>query len=510
MVSNFGKSVIVVGGGTSGAVVARRLVDAGLSVTLLEAGAEDTNPAIHDPSRASELWGSAEDWGYATVPQPHAGGRELHLPRGRVLGGSHALNAMIWVRGSRHDYDAWEKLGNVGWGWDAALPVFKEIEDYSGGASDLRGADGILPVNGGYPIAAINQAFIDAAAEAGLPINPDYNGATLDGVSQQQVTMRDGVRVTTWSAYLKPVRERLRIVTGAEVRSVIVEEGRAVGIRFRLDGEESELRADQIVLSAGTLGSAAILLRSGIGPADELGALGIPVVKDAPGVGKNLHDHFLVPVVGYTTTRDIGPRVSGVSGTQVHVFWRSRPELDVPDTQPILFTTALGGSTAPGQESAFTLAAGLITPRSRGSVTLSGPDIDDPLRIDLGTLSAQEDVEALLASVRQMRALIRQPALAESWGAREASPGEHIADDDLEDYVRNNVMTYHHQVGTCRMGVDAEAVVDPRLRVNGIDGLRVMDASIMPTITSGNTNAPAVLIGELGAKFLLEEMESAA
>ncbi|WP_295102436.1 GMC family oxidoreductase [uncultured Microbacterium sp.] len=484
------RTAIVVGAGTSGAIVARRLVDAGVEVTLIEAGGYDSNPAIHDPSRAGELWHSADDWDFFTVPQKHAGGRRLHLPRGKVTGGSHALNAMIWVRGAASDYDAWERAGATGWGWNTVEPVFAALEH------------DVLPVTDDYELSPIQASIIDAAVEEGLPRNPDYNGGTLDGVSQQQVTIRDGRRVNTWMAYAQPVVDRLTILTEREVHSVIVEEGRAVGVRLGSGADSEEVFADEVVLSAGAIGSPVILLRSGIGPADELAALGIPVVLDAPGVGKNLHDHLLSPVI-FTTERPVGPPQPGVSVTQSHLFWRSRDDLAEPDTQPIHFSVPMWGELEPRGDDGFTLMAGLVTPHSRGGLTLSGPDLADPPLIDLAALEDDRDVAALAASVRQCRRIGAQPALAEEWGATEVYPGPDVSDDGIDDWVRRTAITYHHQVGTCRMGSDAEAVVDPLLRVRGLEGLSVIDASVIPTVPTGNTNAPAAMIGELGARFLL-------
>ncbi|MDN3443013.1 GMC family oxidoreductase [Microbacterium sp. APC 3901] len=484
------KTAIVVGAGTSGAIVARRLVDAGVDVTLIEAGGYDSNPAIHDPSRAGELWHSADDWDFFTVPQEHAGGRRLHLPRGKVTGGSHALNAMIWVRGAASDYDAWERGGATGWGWSTVEPVFSALEQ------------DVLPVTDDYELSPIQASIIDAAVEEGLPRNPNYNGGTLDGVSQQQVTIRDGRRVNTWMAYAQPIADRLTVLTGREVHSVIVEEGRAVGVRLGTGADSEDVFADEVVLSAGAIGSPVILLRSGIGPADELAALGIPVVVDAPGVGKNLHDHLLSPVI-FTTERPVGPPQPGVSVTQSHLFWRSRDDLAEPDTQPIHFSVPMWGDLEPRGDDGFTLMAGLVTPYSRGTLSLSGPDLDDPPLIDLAALEDDRDVASLAASVRQCRRIGAQPALADGWGATEVYPGPDVPDDGVEDWVRRTAITYHHQVGTCRMGSDADAVVDPLLRVRGLEGLSVIDASVIPTVPTGNTNAPAAMIGELGARLLL-------
>lgn len=486
------RTAIVVGAGTSGAIVARRLTDAGIAVTLIEAGGYDTNPAIHDPSRAGELWHSADDWDFYTVPQEHAAGRRLHLPRGKVTGGSHALNAMIWVRGAASDYDGWAAAGATGWGWSEVEPVYDAIENR------------LLPVTDDYALSPIQASIIDAAVQEGLPHNPNYNGGTLDGVSQQQVTMRDGRRANTWTTYLQPIAEKLTILTGREVHSVIVEDGRAVGVRLGEGAGTEDVRADEVILSAGAIGSPVILLRSGIGPAAELEAIGIPVVQDSPGVGKNLHDHLLSPVIFTTTKRPVGPPQSGVSVTQTHLFWRSHDDLAEPDTQPIHFSVPMWGDLEPHGDDGFTLMSGLVTPHSRGALTLSGTALADQPNIDLAALADDRDVAALAASVRQSRRIGARPALAEEWGAVEVYPGPDVSDADVEDWVRRTAITYHHQVGTCRMGSDDEAVVDPQLRVRGIHGLRVIDASVIPTIPTGNTNAPAAMIGERGAAFLLQ------
>ncbi|WP_053352003.1 GMC family oxidoreductase [Leucobacter musarum] len=513
------RNVIVVGAGSAGSVVARRLADAGVSVTVLEAGGEDTNAAIHDPMRMGELWHSADDWDYYTEPQAGANGHRLHLPRGKVLGGSHALNAMIWVRCSPLDFDHWASLGNDGWAWADVAPVYRDIERFhgAGDGTGVRGADGLLDITDEYELAPIQQSIIDAAVAEGLPLNPDYNGAELDGVSQQQITVRDGARLNSYMAYLKPVRDAVRVEVGCHVHELLFDNAagqdrpRVVGVRYAQGGELKELFADEVVLAAGALDSPRVLLRSGIGPAEELREVGIESRVDLPGVGKNLHDHLLAPVI-FETERPVGAPEPGRSVTQTHLFWKSRDELDRPDTQPINFSVPMYGDfLEPRSSDGFTFMAGLVTPQARGSLTLSGPHASDPVRIDLDALGHDDDVASLVASVQQCRRIGQQDALAEAWGAREVYPGAEISDgDDLVNYVRETVATYHHQVGTCKMGIDSLSVVSPRLAVHGVDGLRVIDASIMPRITTGNTNAPAVLIGELGARFLLDDAAASA
>ncbi|MEO7124302.1 MAG: GMC family oxidoreductase N-terminal domain-containing protein [Lacisediminihabitans sp.] len=497
---------IVIGAGSAGSVITRRLIDAGMSVLLLEAGGPDTNPAIHDPMRMGELWHSQDDWDYHTVPQEHAAGRRLHLPRGKVLGGSHSLNAMIWVRCAPEDFDRWERLGNPGWGWQDVLPVYREIENYDGGASELRGVDGLLDVIADYELHPIQQAIIEAGTQLGLEHNPDYNSDHLDGISQQQLTVRDGKRLNTWLAYVAPIvgSTKLTVKTGCWVHRLLLDGDRAVGVEYEQDGSLHRAMAGEIVLSAGAIDSPRVLLRSGIGPADELRELGIEVAHDSAGVGRNLHDHLLSPVI-FTTEKPITPPRPGMSVSQTHLFWRSSPDLLVPDTQPINFSVPMYQEGMEGPSEGFTLMAGMISPESRGSIRLSGDDPHAALLIDLNALAEKNDLLSLEASVRQCRQLGLAPALEEAWGAHELYPGPKInSDAALRDYVRRTAITYHHQVGTCKMGTDSLAVVDPKLAVHGIRGLRIADASIMPVITSGNTNAPTIMIAEKAARFILD------
>lgn len=496
---------IVVGAGSAGNVIARRLLDAGHQVTLIEAGDYDTNPVIPNVWEAGALWQGPEDWAYTTIEQQAARGRRLNLPRGKVMGGSHSLNATIWVRGHQRDYDTWEYLGCPGWGWDDVEPVFRSIENYDRGGEG-RGTDGLLDIVYTFEMNPIQDAILDAATQWGLEVNEDYNTGELDGISKMQLTIRDSKRLSTWSAYLKPRQdhENLTILTNARVHRLLITDGTVTGVSADVSGELQNITASEVILTAGAIGSPEILLRSGVGPASELEAAGVNVTVDLPGVGKNLHDHLLSPVI-FSATKEVP--TSTVGAAETHWFWKSSPDLAVPDTQPINFALPMYFTEdLTGPENGFSLVAGIVRPKSRGEITLSGPSIEDPLRIDLGALEEQSDVDALVASVRQCREVGRQDALAQGWGAKEVHPGQGVDDSDeaLEEYVRRTAVTYHHQVGTCKMGIDEMAVVNPRtLKVYGLNGVRVADASLMPLVTTGNTNAPTIMIAEKAASLIL-------
>ncbi len=378
--------VIVVGSGSGGAVVARRLVDAGAQVVLLESGGADLNPAIHDPGRLFELWDSEQDWGYRTVPQAACEGRELHWPRGKVLGGSSALNGMIYARGHRCDYDTWAYLGNEGWGYDDVLPLFKRSEDFDRGESDYHGAGGPLHVLSRYEPHPLIAAVAAAAQEAGIPFNDDHNGAVLEGVAFCQLNIKAGVRHGTAAAFLAPVADapNLTLLTGAHAQRLLFEGERCTGVEVACDGSVSRIRAEgEVIVCAGTVESPKLLLLSGIGAAGDLRQLGIDVVADLPGVGRNLHDHLLSPVI-HSASRAVPPPLPGLQPLHSHLFAHSRPGLPGPDIQPLFFHLPLYLEGMEGPPDGYTLMAGAIRPASRGTLRLASADPSAAPLIDPG------------------------------------------------------------------------------------------------------------------------------
>jgi choline dehydrogenase len=508
----FEAEVVVVGSGSGGAVVARRLVDAGARVVLLEAGLPDVNPAIHDPSRVFELWDSAQDWGYRTLPQAACAGRVLQWPRGKVLGGSSALNGMIYARGHRSDYDTWAYLGNDGWGYDDVLPLFRRSEDFDRGASEYHGVGGPLHVLTQYEPHPVNAAVVAAAQEAGIPFNDDHNGAQLDGVGFAQLNIRNGVRQSVATAFLRPVADapNLVVLTEARAQRLLFEDQRCVGVEIVRHGAVEQVRAlHEVVVCGGTVESPKLLLLSGIGPADELDALGIDVRVDLPGVGQNLHDHVLTPVI-HAASRPVPEALPGLQQLHSHLFWRSRPGLPGPDIQPLFFHMPMYLEGMQGPADGYTLMAGVIRPASRGSLRLAAADPAMAPLIDPAVLSCAVDADSLVAALELCREIGRQDALS-GWRGRELYPGPDVqTPQELRDYVRQTAITYHHQVGTCKMGVDEQAVVDPELRVRGVDGLRVADASVMPFVSSGNTHAATTMIGERAADLVREALGTQA
>jgi choline dehydrogenase len=507
--------VVIVGGGTAGCVLASRLTeDPAVSVLLLEAGPRSRKLETKIPAAFSRLYRTDVDWGDSTAPQPRLDDREVVFPRGRMLGGSAAMNAMMILRGHRADYDAWAAAGCTGWGWEDVEPAF------------ARSAAGAFPLARLPEQHVLAEAFVHAAQAAGIPFTEDLNGASNDGVGFVPVSQRRGRRFSVLDGYLRPARRRpnLTIVTDALVTRIVVEGGRAVGVRYGLDGDEREEEArcaGEVVLCAGAIGSPQLLQLSGIGPRDALARLGIDVVRDAPGVGANLVDHLanglLVRTKGVETLasaeslrnlvrwalRGKGPLTSNLG--EAVAFVRTRPDLPAPDIElllaPVLFEDE--GLTQP-TEHGLTVAVVLLRPRSVGTVLARSVDPAVTPAIDPRYLSDPdgEDEATLLRGLRLARRVLAQEPLA-SFTDGEILPGEDArTDDDLRAHLRALSQTLYHPAGTCRMGSDAESVVDPELRVRGVEGLRIVDASIMPTLPRGHTNWPTVMIAERAAGFL--------
>lgn len=519
---------IVVGAGSAGCVIARRLVDAGRRVALVEAGGPDYNPAIHAPNRSWELWNSPEDWAYATEPQRHSLKTSLSWPRGKVLGGSSALNGMIYVRGAKADFDAWAYNGAPGWSYRDVLPYFKKSEDYEYGASEYHGAGGPLPVTHISEPNPATTAMIAAAVEAGVRENDDPNADDILGVGLTHMTVSGGLRMSAWTAFIEPVVDSplLTVLTGAPVQGLLFDDaGRVTGVSLAGRGRRYAGRRDlgaagprpalpewpatrlrcsgDVIVAAGVIGSPQLLLLSGIGPADDLKPLGIGVRADLPGVGANLHDHALATIL-YASARKIPE--GKANNLEAHLFAKSDPGMTAPDLQPLMshFPMPVPGYPQPAYGDGYAIVAGIIRPLSRGRLWLGSADPAAHPVIDPHYLEERADVRALLASLKLSREVGEARALKE-FRAREIAPGPDVrTDEELLEYGMRNLITYHHQVGTCKMGVDNAAVVSPAdLRVYGTEGLRVADASVMPSVTSGNTNAPSIMIGERCADFLL-------
>ena len=520
---------IVVGAGSAGCVIARRLVDAGRRVALIEAGGPDGNPAIHAPGRAWELWNSPEDYAYVTEPQEHSLKTSVFWPRGKVLGGSSALNGMIYVRGARQDFDNWAYNGAVGWSYDEVLPFFKRSEDFEDGPSGYHGSGGPLPVTRNHRPNPASLAFLDACAAYGLPRNDDCNGEHILGAGLTHHTIKDGRRVTAWNAFTLPVigSPLLTVITGAQVTRLLFDgSGRAIGVRldqagrpliprtYRGDSPAAPRSADwpatevrcsgDVIVSSGVIGSPQLLLLSGIGPAGDLRALGIGVTADLPGVGANLHDHLLATIL-WESARTVPPGES--NNLEAQFFAASDPAMPAPDLQPLMshFPMPVPGYPVPDYGAGYAVVAGAIRPLSRGRLWLRSADPAEPPALDPHYLEEPADVRALVTAMRMSREIGAGDALKD-WRAREIAPGPDVRTDaEIADYSMRTLLSYHHQVGTCKMGIDRLAVTTPDLRVHGVEGLRVADASVMPAVPSGNTNAATIMIGERCADFLTRD-----
>ncbi|MQT01330.1 GMC family oxidoreductase [Streptomyces jumonjinensis] len=496
---------VIVGAGSAGSVIARRLIDQGFSVHILEAGPADDDPLVHSPQGWPALLRSPPDWALTTVPQRHADDRRLYWPRGRVLGGSSSLNGMIYIRGHRSDYDSWAYGGCPGWDWESVLPYFLRSEDHLDGPSAWHGQGGPLPVSRITDRHPAAEAFVAAALSLGHPPTDDFNGERMTGVGFNHVTVRDGRRMSAWRSFMAPVAGRplVRVSTGARAHRVLLERGRAVGVEYALGGmTHRAYAASEVILSAGVVGSAQLLLLSGIGPAAHLRRTGVEVTVELPGVGENLHDHLLVSNV-YEASRPLPPGRANVLESQLFAATDSRRP--GPDLQPVFLHLVYPAESYPAPEHGYTIAPGLVRPLSRGTLRLASADPEAAVLLDPGVLAEPHDLESLVDAVELSREIGNSGHFAD-WYRAEAAPGPRARTrNDLRAYVRRAVGTYHHQVGTCRMGQDSLSVVDPELRVHGVPGLRVADASVMPSVPSGNTNAPTIMIGEKAADLVLHQ-----
>ena len=507
---------VVIGAGTAGCVVANRLsADPHTRVALLELGGMDTNPAIYDRSIDAmySLWdpNGEENWGYTTVPQPGLNGRSIDIARGKVLGGSSAVNAMIQVRGNRRDFDGWAELGNQGWSYEEVLPYFNKSETYHGPKSAYHGDEGPLSVIDVRHPTPILHAWVEAAAVLGAKQKyNDFNGATQEGGAgfYQSTRTPEGIRVTAGSAYIKPIlgRENFRLLSQVRATRLLIEKGRVVGVQYTSPNGLQTIRAErEVVLCCGAFETPKLLMLSGLGPAEQLTAHDIPVVQDLPGVGSNLHDHLLLGIGYESLTALPPPELAAEAGlflwTGVAGKERS-PDLQYffgPVLQPVLMPFAPEGFNP---TRAFTVTAVLNQPESRGTVKLASRDPAALARVDPQYLTREEDLAVLEYAIRFARELVRTSVFDELRG-REIAPGADVVDSSaLRDYIRGYCGTVWHPVGTAKMGKDPDAVVDDQLRVHGVEGLRVVDASIMPRIVNGNPNAAVTMIGEKGADLI--------
>ncbi len=531
--------IVIVGAGSAGCVLANRLsADGSLRVALLEAGPRDSNPWIHIPiGYGKTMWDKKVNWAFFTEPDPNMNDRRIYWPRGKVLGGSSSINGLIAIRGQREDYDRWEKLGCSGWGWSNVLPYFRKLENNPDHADDqAHGANGPISVSSIKSKHELIEAVIESAKTLGVPETKDFNGGDQEGVGYYQLTTRNGLRMSAAKAYLRPARQRqsLHLLTDALATELIFDGKRAVGVRYRIGGHDREIRAKRgVILSAGALQSPQLLMLSGIGPSAHLREHGIPVRVDRPSVGSNLQDHLQIRLIykcskPITTNDQLNSLFSRALIGMQWLFLRRGP-LAIGINQGGLFTTVLKNESStpdiqfhigtlsadlagakPHPFSGFTLSVCQLRPSSRGSVKLASANpLDAPLMY-ANYLDTDLDRRCVTAAIVFARKLAATPPL-KNYVVEEFLPGiSATTEADLLEFARNYGATIFHPSGTCRMGSDADAVVDPQLRVRGIDNLWVVDCSVMPTLVSGNTNLPVIMIAEKASDMIMEEVRSRA
>ena len=519
---------IITGGGSAGCVLASRLTeDPDVRVLLLEAGGSSDGYLFQIPAGFAKMTKGVASWGWSTVPQRHMNGRVLWYTQAKVLGGGSAINAQIYTRGNADDYDAWERdWGCHGWNFRTLIPYFRKAEGNQRFVNDYHGAEGPLGVSMPLAPLPVADAFIKAAQQYGIPYNPDFNGAKQEGTGFYQLTQKDGRRSSAASAFLKPAlgRKNLSVRMGVQVARIIVENGRAVGVEIASGTGRETIRAErEVIVTSGAIGSPKLLLQSGIGPADELKAIGVTPVHDLPGVGKNLHDHldlFCISECSGPHSYDAyaKPHLAAWAGLQYFMFkrgpaasslfetgafWYSDKTAPLPDIQ-LHFGLGSGieAGVAKMPMGGVTLNAAYMRPKSRGSVKLKSADPMEAPLIDPNYWAEPEDLKRGILGVRLARDIMRQPAF-KPYILAERVPGPDVnTDEEMFRHLAQNAKTQHHPVGACKMGTDDMAVVSPDLRVRGIDGLRVCDSSIMPQINSSNTNAPTIMIGERAADII--------